>query len=409
MKRKKNVFKTFFANIKKKITKGKNKFTIVESISFMVITFALGMIIGGIIMYGKGSYAGNMSPAFDDFIATYNDILNNYYQPVDGDKLLEAGIEGMVKYLGDPYSTYMNEEDTNDFNIVLDGKYSGIGAEIQVMEDPYRLIIANIYEGSPAEKAGLKKDDIITAVNGESIEGLQASEVSSKVKGTKGTEVELTVKRGDDTFTVKITRDNVDLKSVASEIIENKGKKIGYIYVSVFAENTDSQFKAEVEKLEKEKIDCLIIDLRQNTGGHLKTVTNMISIFMKKGEIVYKLKTKDQIEDFKDETDEHRTYPIAVVIDSGSASASEVFTAALKEKYGAKVIGETSFGKGKVQRAYTLSTGAMIKYTFQEWLTPEGNSIDGEGIKPDIEVEYKYSEKDKYDSQVLRAIEEMSK
>ena len=166
MKKKKNVFKTFFANIKKKLTKGKNKFTIVEALSFMVITFALGMIIGGIIMYGKGSYAGNMSPAFDDFIATYNDILNNYYQPVDGDKLLEAGIEGMVKYLGDPYSTYLDQEDSEDFNIVLDGKYSGIGAEIQVKEEPYALTIINVYEGSPAEKAGLKKDDVITEVNG---------------------------------------------------------------------------------------------------------------------------------------------------------------------------------------------------------------------------------------------------
>ena len=132
-------------------------------------------------------------------------------------------------------------------------------------------------------------------------------------------------------------------------------------------------------------------------------------MFIKKGEVIYQLKTKGETEEFKDTTDEHREYPIVVIIDSGSASASEVFTAALKEKYGAKIIGETSFGKGKVQRAYNLSNGAMIKYTYQEWLTPNGNYIDGEGIKPDIEVEYTYKEGDKYDSQVLKAIQEMEK
>ena len=409
MKKKKNIFKTFLSSIKKKITKGKNKFTIVEAISFMVITFALGMIIGGVIMYGKGSYLGNMSPTFDDFIATYNDILNNYYQPVDGDKLLEAGIEGMVRYLGDPYSTYINHENTENFNIVLDGSYSGIGAEIQLKDNPEALEIINVYEDSPAEKAGLSKGDIIIKVDGKDIKGLTAGEVSSMVKGKSGTTVKITILRDNEEKEFTLTRGNVDLKSVATEVIENKGKKIGYIYVSVFAENTDAQFKEAVEKLEKENVDSLIIDLRQNSGGHLKTVTNMISLFTKKGDIIYQLKTKNKIEEFKDETDEHREYKIAVIIDEESASASEVFTAAMKETYGAKVIGQTSFGKGKVQRAYNLSNGAMIKYTFQEWLTPNGNSIDGEGIKPDIEVEYKYNEKDKYDSQVKKAIEEMSK
>jgi carboxyl-terminal processing protease len=132
-------------------------------------------------------------------------------------------------------------------------------------------------------------------------------------------------------------------------------------------------------------------------------------MFLKKDEIIYKLKTKDNIEEFKDETDEHREYPIAIMIDEGSASASEVFTAALKEKYGAIVIGETSFGKGKVQKAYNLSNGALVKYTFQEWLTPNGNFIDQVGITPDIEVKYEYNPSETYDTQIKKAIEEMSK
>ena len=405
MKRKNN----FFSNLKKKILKGKNKFTIVEAISFMVVTFALGMIIGGIIMYGKETYKGSTSSSLDDFISTYNDILNNYYQPVDAEKLLEAGINGMVNYLGDPYSIYMDKEDSEEFNMVLDGKYSGIGAEIQQLVETGEIKILEVYKDSPAEKAGLQKDDIIFKVNGEEIKGMTAADVSNKVKGEQGTKVDLTIKRGEETIDVTLTRGSVDIPSVTSEIIEKNNKKIGYIYVSVFAENTDSQFKAEVEKLEKDHIDSLIIDLRQNSGGHLKTVTNMISMFIKKDEVIYKLKTKDNVEEFKDQTDEHRTYPIAIVIDNGSASASEVFTAALKEKYGATIVGEKSFGKGKVQKAYNLSNGAMIKYTYQEWLTPDGNYIDQQGIEPNIKVEYSYKNGNKYDSQVLKAIEEMSK
>ena len=405
MKRKNN----FFSNLKKKILKGKNKFTIVEAISFMVVTFALGMIIGGIIMYGKETYKGSTSSSLDDFISTYNDILNNYYQPVDAEKLLEAGINGMVNYLGDPYSIYMDKEDSEEFNMVLDGKYSGIGAEIQQLVETGEIKILEVYKDSPAEKAGLQKDDIIFKVNGEEIKGMTAADVSSRVKGETGTKVDLTIKRGEEIIDVTLTRGSVDIPSVTSEIIEKNNKKIGYIYVSVFAENTDSQFKAEVEKLEKDHIDSLIIDLRQNSGGHLKTVTNMISMFIKKDEVIYKLKTKDNVEEFKDQTDEHRTYPIAIVIDNGSASASEVFTAALKEKYGATIVGEKSFGKGKVQKAYNLSNGAMIKYTYQEWLTPDGNYIDQQGIEPNIKVEYSYKNGNKYDSQVLKAIEEMSK
>lgn len=405
MKKRDNIF----TSLKKKIMKGKNKFNIVEAISFMVVTFALGMIVGGIIMYGKGSYKSNVSSSLDDFIATYNDILENYYQPVDADELLSAGIDGMVNYLGDPYSVYMDEEETREFNLVLDGKYSGIGAEIQYQEETGEIKVINVYPNTPAEKAGVKEEDIIVKVNGTEMKGMSATEVSQLVRGTEGTDVVLTIKRDKEEKEVTITRGSVDIPSVTSEIIEKNNKKIGYIYVTIFAENTDAQFKTEVEKLEKENIDSLIIDLRQNTGGHLKTVTNMISMFIKKGEIIYKLKTKDNVEDFKDETEEHRTYPIAVIIDNGSASASEVFTAALKEKYGATVIGETSYGKGKVQRAYNLSNGGMIKYTYQEWLTPDGNYIDKDGIKPNIEVKYSKTDKDKYDSQIQKAIDEMSK
>ena len=405
---KKNNFITrFFSNIKKSITKSKNKFTIIEVLSFMVVSFALGLIAGGIIMYGKGKFNGEISSSLDEFIATYNDILNNYYEPVDGDKLLEAGINGMVNYLGDPYSTYYTPEQSQEFNEYLDGKFCGIGSEIQIDNESGYIKLVKVYENSPAAKAGLKDNDLLIKVDGVDIKGKALSDVTAIVKGEQGTVVKLTVRRDNKDFDVEVTRDFVDIISVQGEIIELQGKKIGYIDVAIFAENTDVQFEKELKKLEEEKIDALIIDLRSNTGGHLKTVTNMISLFIKKGEVIYKLKTKEVVEDFKDLTEEHREYPIAILINEISASASEVFTAALKEQYGALVIGATSYGKGKVQKSYQLSSGAMIKFTYQEWLTPNGDYIDGKGIEPDIKIEYK-QEKER-DSQLNRALQELVK
>jgi carboxyl-terminal processing protease len=405
---KKNNFITrFFSNIKKSITKSKNKFTIIEVLSFMVVSFALGLIAGGIIMYGKGKFNGEISSSLDEFIATYNDILNNYYEPVDGDKLLEAGINGMVNYLGDPYSTYYTPEQSQEFNEYLDGKFCGIGSEIQIDNESNYVKLVKVYENSPAAKAGLKDNDLLIKVDGVDIKGKALSDVTAIVKGEQGTVVKLTVRRDNKDFDVEVTRDFVDIISVQGEIIELQGKKIGYIDVAIFAENTDVQFEKELKKLEEEKIDALIIDLRSNTGGHLKTVTNMISLFIKKGEVIYKLKTKEVVEDFKDLTEEHREYPIAILINEISASASEVFTAALKEQYGALVIGATSYGKGKVQKSYQLSSGAMIKFTYQEWLTPKGDYIDGKGIEPDIKIEYK-QEKER-DSQLNRALQELVK
>ncbi len=402
-----NVIKNGISNVKKRITKSKNKFTIVEVLTFLIVTFALGLITGGIIMYGKGSINGQITSSLREFEETYNDILSNYYETVDGEKLLEAGISGMVNYLGDPYSTYMNAEETQEFNEYLDGKYCGIGAQIQKDEETGYIVIVTVFPNSPSEKSGLQKGDLIIKVEGEDVKDKQLSDVTSVVKGKQGTYVNLTVSRNGTEVDVKIKRDYVDITSVNGKVIEEKGKKIGYIEVSIFAENTDSQFENELKKLEEEKIDSLIIDLRGNTGGHLKTVTNMISLFIKKGSVIYQLKTKDNVEKVKDKTKEYREYPIVVIIDGASASASEVFTAALKEQYGATVVGTTSFGKGKVQKTQQLSNGGMIKYTYQEWLTPNGNYIDGVGIEPDIKINY--SENGDVDNQLNRAIEELVK
>ncbi len=385
---------SFFSKInkwyKKNIKKNKLKLNLSESIFVMIITFLIGLIIGGVVMYGKGPFGSDKS--FNQFIATYNEINDFYYKEVDSEKLLEAGIKGMVNYLGDPYSTYMSVETANEFNEEVEGVYHGIGAEIILKEDN-TIHIGKVYEDSPAEKAGLKTDDILIKVNGEDVKGLSLNDIASKVKGDVGTNVKITIKRENEEKELTLTRDNVDTISVTGELIEKDERKIGYLNVSIFAANTAKQFENELKKLEEKKIDSLIIDLRNNQGGYLNCVTDIISLFIKKGLPIYELKIKDDIEIVYDKTDEERKYKIVVLVNSTSASASEVLSGALQETYKATIMGTKTFGKGRVQKVYALPSGALVKYTYQEWLTPLGNYIDGKGITPDVEVKYVINDK----------------
>lgn len=405
-KRKECFFRNFFNKIKriyqKKITNNKNKFNMTEVVVFMLVTFAFGLIIGGVIMYGKGAFSSNNS--LHEFARTYNELVNSYYKSVDSDKLLESGISGMMNYLGDPYSVYMSKEDAESFNEDVEGYYYGIGAEIKYSDDLNNIIINRVFEDSPAEKAGLKSEDILLKVNNESIEKKTLSQISNMVKGEKKTDVSLTIKRNDEETDITIKRDAVDTISVMGKILEKDDKKIGYIAISIFAANTSKQFEKELKELESKKIDALIIDVRGNSGGYLTSVTDIISLFVKKGKPIYQLKTKDEVEIIYDETDDERDYNIVILTNSSSASASEVLTGALKESYGAKSVGTKTFGKGKVQKIHTLSNGAIVKYTYQEWLTPEGNYIDAQGINPTVEIKYEYN-KDGYDNQLEKAKE----
>ena len=407
--KKKSVFKKLKNKIvnfyNKKIKKNKVKFNMLETVVFMLIVFAFGLIIGGIIMYGKGSFYKS-SNSLNEFVMAYNEIKSSYYQDVDDEKLLEAGISGMIRYLGDPYSTYMDKDTASDFNEDVEGTYQGIGAEIK-FDEKGNVVFGKIFEGSPAEKAGVLENDMLLEIEGKSVKGMTLSNIANTVKGKKNTKVKIRIKREEEKD-ITITRGVVDNTSVTSEKLEKNNKKIGYIYISVFASNTAKQFKKELEKLEKDGIDSLIIDVRGNSGGYLTTVGEIISIFTKKDEPIYQLKTKEKVEIVRDKTEENREYKIVVLADGGSASASELLVGALKETYEATIVGTKTFGKGKVQKVATLSSGAIFKYTHQEWLTPNGNYIDGKGVEPDILEKYIYDEKGK-DNQKEKAIEVISK
>lgn len=388
----------------KKIFNDKNKYSNKELIFIMLVVFLFGLIMGGVFIYGKSPYNSAFSKKIEEFVSTYNDIIDSYYDTVDGEKLLDAGLKGMVGYLGDPYSNYMTSEEALVFNESVQGEYSGIGAQIVINYNSKEIKIGEVFENSPAYKAGLKENDILLAVNNESIEGLTSDQIAQKVKGKTGTNVLIKVKRDNKELEFDIKRGMVETISVNSKIMKVNDKNIGYIMVDIFASNTYLQFKEQLLELEKENIDGLIIDLRGNSGGHLTTVTDMISLFTKKNSVIYQLKTKGKIEKIKDKTIEYREYPIKVLVDSLSASASEVMASSLKENYGATLYGTKTFGKGKVQKAYSLQNGSLVKYTFQEWLTANGNYIDSVGIEPDVLIKYVYS-KDK-DNQLDKALED---
>lgn len=398
----KETFKRFTNFIDKK-----NKFNLMEVVCLMIITSIFGMFVGGILMYRKGALNVGIKKELNEFVETYTEILNDYYKDVSEEGLLEAGINGMVNFLGDPYSVYMDEEASTAFLEKVMGEYVGIGTEIADYGDG-KIEFQNVNQDGPAYKAGIRDKDLLKKVDDKDIKDMSLTDISNIVKGKEGeegTSVKITVLRDEKEMSFKVKRENIDIQSVTKELIEYNDKKIGYLVMDIFAANTSKQFETALKELEKEKIDSLIIDVRSNSGGYLTAANEIISMFTKKGDVIYELKTKEKIEKILDKTETKREYPVAILVNGGSASASEVTTAALKESYGAIVVGTTTYGKGKVQKTQELSSGASIKYTFQEWLTPKGNSIDGEGIKPDYEVEFKASDtENKYDSQLQKAL-----
>ena len=411
----KNKLNKVINNLRKKFDKyfsflDKNKsFNLMEVIAIMIITIIFGMFFGGFLMYRKGTINYGLRKELREFADTYTEIINDYYKEIDEGGLLEAGINGMVNYLGDPYSVFMDQEETLAFNEKVNGEYVGIGTEIIQYSD-LKVEIKDVYENGPAFKAGLKPGDIIIKVDDVDVREKNLSDISKLVKGKSGTTVKITILRESEELDFKVKRESIDIESVYGEIIEYNEKKVGYITIDLFAANADEQFKKKLEELEKEKIDSLIIDVRNNVGGYLTTVSNILELFLKKGDLIYSLKTKDKVEKFYDKTDEKRSYKIAVLVNGSSASASELLTACLKETYHAYTVGTLTYGKSKVQKTQGLSNGGTIKYTFQEWLTPSGESVGEKGIEPEYIVSYAASDDEhEYDSQQEKALELLTK
>ncbi|MGZ9586232.1 S41 family peptidase [Paenibacillus marinisediminis] len=314
-------------------------------------------------------------------------IESKYYQDVDRTKVINGAVEGMFNSLGDPYSTYMQKEEAESFNVSVEGQFTGIGAEV-TMEEGNVTVVSPI-KGSPAEKAGLKAKDVLLSVDGTSLSGMTLNEAVSKIRGPKGSTVKIEVKRPGTTqvLVFDIVRDKVDLETVHSSMLDNK---IGYIEVSQFSTNTADRFANALTDLEKQGMKGLVIDVRNNPGGVLDVVEKMTELFVPKGKPILQVEYKDgKREVHKSDSDvKEKKYPIAILTNKGSASASEIMASALQESAGMKIVGEPTFGKGTVQTSYTTKNdeGSLIKITIAKWLTPDGNWIHQKGIQPDILV-----------------------
>lgn len=355
-----------------------------------------------------------MSKELENFVNTYQDIVGKYYEQVDEEKLLEVALKSVLNELGDDYSMYMDEDDYSNLNLTLEGSYSGLGVSIYKDTVSQNMIVVEVFKDSPADKAGIKVNDIILSVDGVSTTELSSADFSQKVLKSSQQDFNLVISRNKEEMEIKVSKSGVVIPSVEKKVFEKNDKKIGYIYVSIFASNTYKQFKDALNSLEKEKIDSLIIDVRSNTGGHLTSVSKMISLFMDSSYVTYQLEQNGRKKKVYSTGTETKKYPIVLLADSYSASASEVLVASLKENLNAILIGDQTYGKGTVQELVNLESGDQYKVTTKKWLTPKGNWVnDTKGISPDIKVslskEYSLNPCDETDNQLQKALEELSK
>lgn len=401
-------------NTKKKIISkndpSKNVFSARETILVSLSTLIVGLVVGVLLNKTKiiTKNAFIQDKYLGQFAQNYQYIVDNYYEEVDKQELINGAIEGMTSKL-DEFSTYMDETNSNNFSITLNGSYSGIG--VQIAEDKDKnIIVTAVFKDSPSEKAGIKPGDILLSINGKDSKELGATGFVKEVKNSEAKEIKIKYKREEEEKEVTVVRSVVELTSVKSETYEIDGKKVGYIYMSIFANNTYKQFKTELDKLEKENIDYLIIDVRSNTGGHLTSIDSILDIFLNRKQIMYQFDEKGKITKTYGTGNENKKYKIILLGNEDTASASEVLIASLKENLNSIFIGKKTYGKGTVQELKNLSKDIKYKITIKKWLTPKGNWInDTKGIKPDIEVELdeKYFEtyKEDDDTQLQRAFD----
>lgn len=380
--------------------------SIKKQIFSMLYFELLGSIICLIILFvisGGKNYI-KLYYELSKFIDVYDVITSDYYSDIDKNELIDKSIQSLMTATGDNYTVYTNEDDTNSFLENINGTYEGIGCTV-AMDNNGNIIVVSIFSDSPAMNAGLKENDIIVKIDDVDYSNKTSEDMSKYVKNNKNKKIKLTIIRDNQEKNITIERKKVEVPSVTSEVIEEGDVKIGYIDISIFSAVTYEQFKENLEKLESKNIQSLIIDVRDDTGGYLSAVTDIASLFLKKGKVIYQLQSDKNINKIKDKTSEKRDYPIAVLINSASASASEILASAIKESYGGFVVGVNSYGKGTVQKTKQLSDGSMIKYTIQKWLTPKSNWINDTGVEPTNYVEYEKQSEDVRDSQLQKAIE----
>lgn len=388
--------------------KNKNHFGLFEVIVLIVVSALIFSLIGYFIGNRENKSTSDYSTASKEiqtFIEEYNYILENYYGDIDKEKLISNAIKGMLSSL-DEYSQFVGEE-SNNFSITLEGTYEGVGIAISNDENG-NIVIREVYDNTPANRSGLKAGDIITKFNDTALKNVNSSDLVSMISNVKT--MKLTILRDKKELVFDITKENVILDSVHSEMKENN---VGYIQVSIFANNTYEQFKKALTELEQQGMKSLIIDLRGNSGGHLSSVEKMLYLFLDQTHVIYQTEDKNGSTKFYSKGKEDKKYPIVILQNLSSASASEIMASTLREELGAYIIGNTSYGKGTVQELQTVNGIGQYKFTTKKWLTPKGEWINGVGVVPDLEVsltiEYLQNPTLENDAQYQAALEYLKK
>ena len=375
------------SNVREIIVERRSGFNFSEVIIIMIIAIMFGFLLGNIVNFVVFSDNSSSDKELDELVTTYDNIINNYYEDVDKEKLIDAGIQGMINYLDDPYATYFSGEASEDFNQELAGNYEGIGVEVMLNNGV--VSVSRVFDNSPASKAGVKVGDVVIKVNDTDITGKSLTEVVSMISGkNSGNKSKLTVTRNGEELSFELAKGTIEVPVVNSQIYENNGKKIGYIKIDLFSSKVYKQFNSALKNLEKNNIQGLVIDVRDNPGGYLSEVKNILCLFLDKKQVLYQLQTKNKTEKiYGTKKSIERDYPVSVIINDESASAAEILASAFKESYGSRIVGINSYGKGTVQSASDLNSGDTIKYTVQKWLTPDGNWVNDKGVVPTDRVE----------------------
>ncbi|MBR3208972.1 MAG: S41 family peptidase [Bacilli bacterium] len=398
------------AEVKRNISSNNDSpFKTSEVFILVIITCVVSLLMGFLLEYRFNYKQGkNLDPELKDFINNYEYIKENYYDKLDKSKLIDGAVAGMLSVL-DKNSSYVGTDDSS-FNVFLEGNYKGIGVE--VYENEGNIIIYKVMDDSPAKKAGLQADDVILKVGDKEVKGMNTSEVSALIKKYTDQFV-ITYDRKGEISEAKVKVENISISSVYSNIIAKDGKNIGYIRLSIFAANSYEQFKDHLNKFINRGVTDLIIDLRNNSGGHLSVASDILSLFLNSSHPIYQIKDKGKQKKYYSTGKQDYKGKIVILTNGGSASASEVLSSALKEQLNAVLVGEKTYGKGTVQEIQTLSTGGKYKLTTKIWLTSKGKNIDQKGVEPDVieklNENYYEAPKEENDNQLNRAISEILK
>lgn len=356
---------------------------VTNAITFLGTNTVSLMMPNGKVIVSRDDY--NSFTEFSKLYEIKNVLYELYDGKIDNGAIEEGAIKGMTSALNDPYTVFMDKKEYTEFNTQTEGNYSGVGLQVQSKDN--KIVIVDIFEESPAKKAGLLPRDEIEKVNGTAVSGKELDKAVTMMKGQEGTEVTLTLFREEKgNFDVKLKRAKINMVTVKGEMIDNN---IGYVAVSMFDENTSKNFKKELDTLNSKGAKAFILDLRGNPGGLLDECVDMVSNFVPKDKVI--VSTIDKYKREKKYNSIGGKYvgvPLVLLTDEGSASASEIFSGAIRDYKAGTLVGEKTFGKGVVQTVLETGEGTALKVTVSKYYTPNGENIHGTGIKPDIEVKY---------------------